>query len=379
MNRENENQYFYFLQSVQGIGKKTIRNLLNEFLCTKDIFHASEKELLHFLTIKQTTSFLRARESFDWRKVCESLDKQNLHYYSMRDLEYPKRLRQIQDAPISLFVKGRLPAEDRPSAAIVGTRSCSQYGRNMTEIYAKMMTELGFNIISGMARGIDGIAQNITVSNHGNTYAVLGCGADLCYPPENQVLYDKIAQSGGIISEYFPGTQPKPQLFPPRNRIISGLCDILLVIEARLQSGTCITVDMALEQGRDIYVLPGRLNDPLSVGCNRLIRQGAYMLPPPQEFREELQDRWKNLGSKKIMQDEVQEEKLEIHSLSRMEQLIYMHLDLTPVSVDELLTCIRLDGQQEVTLSETYTALTALCLKKLIYNSSGGLYCKKGI
>ena len=141
-------------------------------------------------------------------------------------------------------------------------------------------------MVSGMARGIDGIAQKAALEAGGASFAVLGCGVDICYPEENRELYDRLLQEGGILSEYPPGMPPEPKLFPPRNRIISGLSDLVLVIEARKKSGTLITVDMALEQGREVYALPGRVSDKLSDGCNRLIRQGAGVATCPEDILE---------------------------------------------------------------------------------------------
>ena len=173
-----------------------------------------------------------------------------------------------------------------PAAAIIGARLASGYGREQARRFARRLASRGITIISGMARGIDGIAQKAALDAGGRSYAVLGCGVDICYPEENRELYDRLLQEGGIISEYPPGTYPEARLFPQRNRIISGLSDLVLVIEARKRSGTLITVDMALEQGREVYALPGRVSDSLSDGCNRLIRQGAGAATCPEDILE---------------------------------------------------------------------------------------------
>ena len=173
-----------------------------------------------------------------------------------------------------------------PAAAIIGARLASGYGREQARRFARRLASRGITIISGMARGIDGIAQKAALDAGGRSYAVLGCGVDICYPEENRELYDRLLQEGGIISEYPPGTYPEARLFPQRNRIISGLSDLVLVIEARKKSGTLITVDMALEQGREVYALPGRVSDSLSDGCNRLIRQGAGAATCPEDILE---------------------------------------------------------------------------------------------
>ena len=172
-------------------------------------------------------------------------------------------------------------AGSRPAAS-AGTG----YGREQARRFGRRIGARGISVISGMARGIDGIAQKAALDAGGRSYAVLGCGVDICYPEENRELYERLQQQGGVLSEYPPGMQPIAKLFPPRNRIISGLSDLVLVIEARKRSGTLITVDMALEQGREVYALPGRVSDSLSDGCNRLIRQGAGPATCPQDILE---------------------------------------------------------------------------------------------
>ncbi len=204
------------------------------------------------------------------------MNSKGVCYVNHTDPDYPERLKSIPSPPYGLFVKGSLPDPYRPAAAIVGARQCSEYGRLMAEYLGTSLAKEGINIISGMAWGIDGISQFAALSAGGRSYAVLGCGVDIPYPSKNRVLYNKLCEDdSGIISEYAPGTSPVARLFPPRNRIISGLCDVLIVVEARQKSGTLITVDMAIDQGKCVMVVPGRLTDNLSAGCLNLISQGA--------------------------------------------------------------------------------------------------------
>ncbi|MCM1156204.1 MAG: DNA-protecting protein DprA [Roseburia sp.] len=170
----------------------------------------------------------------------------------------------------------------------MGARNCSGYGRRMAELFGRELAQAGIGIISGMARGIDGIGQSAALTAGGYSLGVMGCGADICYPAENKSLYKALCIQGGVCSEYLPGTLPRNSLFPPRNRIISGLSDVVLVIEAKAKSGTLITVDMALEQGKEVYALPGRVTEALSEGCNHLIRQGAGVALSPQDMIREL-------------------------------------------------------------------------------------------
>lgn len=204
------------------------------------------------------------------------MQENEVHYVDRSDPDFPEKLKNIPCSPYGLFVKGELPGSLTPSVAIVGARECTEYGRLMAEYFASRLAKEGVQVISGMAAGIDGIAQSAALNSGGKSYAVLGCGVDIIYPARNRDLYRKLCNNGnGLISEYAPGTAAMARLFPPRNRIISGLCDVLIVVEARAKSGTLITVDMAIEQGRTVMVVPGRLTDNLSAGCLNLLYQGA--------------------------------------------------------------------------------------------------------
>lgn len=216
---------------------------------------------------------------------------EEIRRYKIGETGYPKRLENIPDPPEELYVIGRLPEEERLSVAIVGARECSEYGRFVARELGGLLGRHGISVISGMARGIDGIGQAAALDGGGSSYGILGCGVDICYPKENRVLYERLKTEGGILSEYVPGTQALAWNFPPRNRIVSGLADVVVVIEARVKSGTLITVDMALEQGKEVYVVPGRVTDRLSDGCNRLLKQGANILLSPKEFMMEIAER----------------------------------------------------------------------------------------
>ena len=216
-------------------------------------------------------------------------------YIRRTDEEFPEKLRQIKNPPEGIYVRGQLPAEDKPTVAIIGARRCSTYGREMAEWFAGELAAAGVQVVSGMAAGVDGIAQRASLRAGGRSFGVLGCGTDICYPTDNRDLYETLQKCGGILSEYAPGTPPDAFHFPMRNRIISGISDAVLVVEAKERSGTLITVDFALEQGREVFVLPGRITDSLSAGCNRLLRQGAGIALSPKDIMEEMsrQNKWK--------------------------------------------------------------------------------------
>lgn len=193
------------------------------------------------------------------------------------DSRFPERLREIPESPGCIYLKGRLPDPVEMTVGIIGARDGTEYGKMVARTLAKELSEYGISIISGMAYGIDTAAHEGALLGGGKTYAVLGCGVDICYPAINKKLYSKIQEEGGIISEYPEGSPPLPHHFVARNRLIAGLSDILIVVEAKERSGTFITVDRALEQGKQVFVVPGRITDPLSRGCNRLLMEGASL------------------------------------------------------------------------------------------------------
>ncbi len=257
--------------------------------------------------------------------------------------------------------------------AVIGARECSEYGRYVAEGFGRELAGKGISIISGMARGIDGIAQQAAIDGGGKTFAVLGCGVDICYPASNRFLYQRIIDGGGgILSVFPPGTEPRKQNFPERNRIVAGLADVLLVVEARQKSGTWITVDMALEQGKNIYAVPGRLTDRLSDGCNLLLRQGAGIALSPEDLfqellvlanrREILQEREETVPPKS--RQIVPKEKEDAAQTDRREtgSMVWRYLDVTPRLADELLADMRKDGFQGE-LSQLLSELIELCME----------------
>jgi DNA processing protein len=201
---------------------------------------------------------------------------------------YPARLRMIPDPPPVLYVKGELRGEDEKCIAVVGSRSASDYGGRVARDLCRGLATLGFTVVSGMARGIDGIAHETTLNAGGRTIAVLGSGVDRAYPPEHARLYDRISQNGAVISEFPIGTRPMAANFPARNRLISGLSLGVVVVEATEKSGSLITAALALEQGREVFAVPGQVGASLSRGANRLIRQGAKLVETVDDIVEEI-------------------------------------------------------------------------------------------
>lgn len=263
--------------------------------------------------------------------------EQGIQFFSKNRQEYPERLHNIIDQPEGLYLKGRLPDPEGKTVAIVGARGCSYYGTKAAEAFAKAFAEAGVAVISGMARGIDTAAHMGALEGGGATFAVLGCGVDICYPKCNERLYQRILVNGGILSEYPPGAPPLAFHFPLRNRIISALADAVLVVEAKKKSGSLITADLALEQGKDVYAVPGGIYDPLSEGCNRLIAQGAGIAISPEDILKDL-----GILTKKIKRYEEKNNKV----LATKEKLVYSHLCLYPKGVDELAREVELPIQE---------------------------------
>lgn len=288
---EREQSYAYWLMCAP-IGDSAKSRLLLRFGRPSGVFEASEKALLDSnLSIgkkERWIAYIKERQEENVKREYEELQIKGILFYPEYHPHYPAKLLSIPARPFGIFVKGKLPDVRQRSLAIVGARDCSEYGQYVARHFAEKMAQNGVAVISGLERGIDGIAQRAAMEAGGESFGVLGSGADICYPKSNEKLYRMCMERGGILSTYLPGTPPTPNLFPPRNRIISGLSDGILIIEAREKSGTIITADLALEQGKDVFVIPGRVTDRLSDGCNSLIRQGASLIQSPEQLLEEL-------------------------------------------------------------------------------------------
>lgn len=254
------------------------------------------------------------------------------------DPDFPKRLRNIPRCPRTIYVRGSLPKDDVPSAAIIGARDATPYGLDIARSLGSALAGQGIQIISGMAYGIDAAGQWGAVDAGAETFAVFGCGLDICYPESNFRLYDKLlCLGGGAISEHPLESPPLPSHFASRNRIIAGLADVVLVIEAKERSGTFITVGNALEQGKEVLAVPGRINDRLSRGCNELIRQGAGILTSVDDVLEVL-----NLK----LQGELLLPERKLEKLSRLQKKVYLALAQDVRHMDEIIAATGLSVQR---------------------------------
>ena len=333
---ENEKEmYEYWLAACPVSGRKK-KKLKERSGGAKALYYIEEKELKNWkiLTETEVEKWKTRKQNWDLEGKYEQLKRQNIRMILQDSGLYPKRLKKIKGSPYCLYVKGKLPSEmESPlekiqRAAIVGARNYTPYGAAMTRRFSEALAKQGMVIVSGMAKGIDGIAQRAVLEQGGTSVAVLGCGTDICYPKEHFGLYMDLQEKGGIVSEFPPGTPPYASNFPTRNRIISGLADLVLVMEAQKRSGSLITAEFALEQGKDVYALPGPVTSSTSEGCNQLIRDGAGMLTTPEELFLDLK-----LDNIKTTEKN-QEKKI---MLERKENIVYSCLGFYPKGMESLL------------------------------------------
>ncbi len=335
---EEERAYRLWLLQLQsrGIYNRTKRQLLDVFGSAGELFQADDETVKNCGILKEDylEGFLTLRRSYDVFAEYEKFKEGVLDFTTIEDDRYPAVLKTVSDAPYGLYFRGNLPKEVSKGtariAAIVGARNCSAYGRLMAEQIGGVLAKAGYIVVSGMARGIDSASHRGCLASGGITLAVLGCGADICYPNESWELYDRIQEKGCIFSEQNPGAKPLAQYFPARNRIISGLASVTIVVEARLKSGSLITADFALEQGRDVYAVPGRLTDPMSAGCNQLIRQGAYICTGVQTLLEDLETSAGMGGIHNYLIEETQP------VLEKSDSLVYHCLDFYPQNLETI-------------------------------------------
>lgn len=321
--------YGYWFSNIPGITPAKRRLILESCACAEELYGLTDAAIrrLPGLSGEDREQILQSRSTWDLKREWIALAEQGIGFVTLEDGSYPAKLKQIPKAPYCLYYIGKLPDPAKKSVAIVGARGRSAYGSQVARALGAALARAEVEVVSGMARGIDTDGHMGALEGEGRTFAVLGCGVDVCYPSQNRFLYEKILESGGVLSEYAPGIPPKPAQFPQRNRIIAGLADYTVVIEAREKSGSLITADYALEQGREVYALPGRVTDSLSAGCNRLIRQGAGVLSSVEDF---LADLSLNLSCACSSVD------IRKNCLEKDERLVYSLFDFAPLGIGTL-------------------------------------------
>lgn len=361
MSTTEEQIYGAALVSLPFIGARRIRRLVSEIGSCKGAWHENTRNLAALLgiSLEQARMVEKEKAQFDWDSLANHLETGEFKIVTYWDDAYPALLRTIFDAPALLFYKGQLPSFEK-SVSIVGSRKASSYGMNAAKSLAGELAACGVVIVSGGARGIDSCAHKGALTQKGCTVAVVANGLDITYPPENMRLFSDICQQGGaVMTEFYFGVPPLAQNFPLRNRIIAGIAPILAVIEAAMKSGSLITADFALEEGREIFSLPGSIYSQTSKGTNKLIKEGATILTSAADILAAYD--WAVPGK------EGGEKKLAQLGLTRQEKAIYGLLSLDePHSLEYLIE------QSGLPASSVSTTILHLELQSLTYEVPGG-------
>lgn len=282
--------YWIWFAIIKGLGPIQKKKLLDIYESPENIYNTKIDEIEATGVLKKgiAEEIEKSKNILLIKKYEEYIQRNNIHLINITDENYPKLLKEIYDPPITLFCKGDTTLLGHEAFSIIGCRNATSYGNLMSKEIAYKLAKENILIVSGLAKGIDANAHRGALMAHGKTIAVLGCGVDIPYPIENIGIYKEIMQKGLVISEYIVGTKPEAGNFPARNRIISGLTKGVLVVEATQRSGSMITVDFALDQGRNVYAVPGNINSPNSVGTNELIKQGAKLVTSYKEILEDI-------------------------------------------------------------------------------------------
>jgi DNA processing protein len=351
------------LYSIPGIGSGRMRQLIGKLGSAQTVLEAPVQKLIRVPGVDRTTA-LKIKKDIDEKFVDQQLKL--LQQYKIKlmtywDEEYPEALKRIYDPPAFIYYKGSLKIEDKLAMAIVGTRVPTQYGKIVTEQLCKELVENDITVVSGLARGIDTLAHRNVIMNKGRTLAVLGCGLDRVYPPENKKLAEEIAENGALLSEYPLGTMPDAGNFPRRNRIISGLSLGVLIIEAGMKSGALITAFQALEQNREVFAVPGPINSAKSIGTNQLIKEGAKLVQNVSDILKELAGQ---------IESKTKKAEQRIANLNKIETEVYNLLSKEPVHVDRLVQCTQKSAP------EILAILLTLELLGLIRQLSGKMFIR---
>ena len=353
------------LNRASGVGPMTLQILLEYFDSPKDILSATQSEL-ESLSLKksQVSSLLNP----DWSGVEKDLlwlEGENNHICIIGDENYPTLLRQIPDPPLLLYILGNPKVLGFQQIAIVGSRTPTPMGKETAYEFSQYLASIGIVVTSGLALGIDAAAHRGTLAVGGMSIAVMGTGLDRVYPARNRDLAHEISETGALVSEFALGTSPKPGHFPRRNRIISGLSRGVLVVEAALKSGSLITAHQALEQGREVFAVPGSIHNPLAKGCNALIRQGAKLVETAQDILEEIPEFIAEISTEPALDHAV-----ELDELDSEYQNVLDNVGFEPTSVDIVI------ARSGLTAEAVCSMLLVLELQGFISLMSGGQYCR---
>lgn len=358
----NKKEALVALCSFVPFGPARIKLLISFFGSAEKVWKAKKKDFLKLgLGEKRTLDFLTYRENFNAKEYFNRLKKYKVSYLTIDDKNYPANLKGIADAPYVIYIKGKIIPSDSNAVAIVGSRKITSYGREVAERFAGELGAVGVTIVSGLARGVDTVAHKSALGMGGRTIAVLGCGLDSVYPPENSFLAGEIAKNGAVISEYPLGHPALPINFANRNRIVSGISKAVVVVEGAHKSGTLLTASHAANQGRSVFAIPGQITSPLSAAPFYLIKNGAIMATSAKDVLDEL--------DLELKVDRGVVEK--IMPVGKNEEEILAILENEPMHVDELARIYSLEIQ------DVSARLTIMELKGLVKNMGRGVYKKK--
>lgn len=376
-NSKSENlKLFYFLKSITSLGDVRIRRIAEKFnnlghLFSSDLQTLKSIDGISEKTLREVESAVNKSNVFEqsYLKLLEKLEKSNIKVTTIFDENYPQNLKNIYDAPVILYYYGNMSESDRYSIGIVGTRTPSDYGRKVCRDLSKELANRGLPVVSGLAIGIDSIAHNSCLESGGITYAVLGSGVDNLYPPDNKHLYERIKETGAVISEFEIGSKAEKVNFPRRNRVVSGISLGTLIVESRIKGGSLITAEFALDQNRELFAVPGNITAKNSDGCNNLIKKGYAKLVSSvddiiSEFNIQISD-LVNTKSNKIPDTEQKE-------MNVFEQKIYNALnDTEPTNIDKICELT------ELNISDCLVNLLTMEFKGLVSQLPGKYFLKQ--
>ena len=353
-------QYWVGFQYARRIGPIRLKRLIDRFGSIRDAWTAPSSELRVVLDEASADSVVSLRKTFDLEAEMARIDRLGIEIVTLGDAEFPQLLREAPTPPSVLYMKGSLLDQDLKAMAMVGTRRCTAYGRQMAASMAEELARAGVTVVSGLALGIDGQAHRGALAGGGRTIAVLGSGVDQIYPSSHRDLAAQIIENGAVISDYPPGTKPDARNFPPRNRIIAGLSKGVVVVEAPAKSGALITVDFAADYGRDVFCVPGNAMSELSAGCHALIRDGARLVTSAADLLEDLGMSQPAAGAPVQQQFPMSDE----------ERHLMNHIRWEPQHIDEVAAAAALSPSQAGAL------LTLLELKGAIRDAGGQHYVR---
>lgn len=381
-----EDNFLMWLARIDGISARKKIDILNHFKTAKNFFYADISEIKLFCKENRINinNILDVKTESLIENYINELNHHNINFISINNDNYPKLLKNIADPPLGFYMLGQMPDDTFNKVGVIGARKCTQYGAMNAYKFGKDLGANNVVVVSGMAMGIDSMAHKGAIDGGGKTIAVLGCGLDIVYPPSNTNLRDDIVKNGCVISEFPVKTPPYPANFPMRNRIISGISDAVLVVESAKKSGTLITVGQALEQGRDIFAIPGNITNPMSEGTNNLIKECAFPATKVDDILENLgviykyckddntnfENNINNQNSQKTKTNNTEKSENIKNLLAPDEKIVYACIKDNPITIDEIIL------NTNINIQTAQYILTMLELKGYVQKLAGQRYIR---